>query len=91
MYKDDSSVELGALEKFDLLDLRSFLKDVITNAALNWKAKRIVTDVPNTAASNGVGQVVSIGVDSGAGATVWSVDLCDDYPTAPSPASRAGR
>ena len=33
---------------------------------------------------------VTVGVDSGAGVTVWPKDLCKDYPTLPTEASRAG-
>ena len=33
---------------------------------------------------------VRIGVDSGAGVTVWPKDLCDDYPIRATPESRAG-
>ena len=33
---------------------------------------------------------VRIGVDSGAGVTVWPSGLCDDYPTIATPESRAG-
>ena len=35
-------------------------------------------------------RIVKIGVDSGAGVTVWPKDLCDDYPLKATPESRAG-
>ena len=35
-------------------------------------------------------RVVRIGVDSGAGVTVWPVEVCDDWPTVQTDASRKG-
>ena len=37
-----------------------------------------------------VERVVRIGVDSGAGVSVWPRDLCKDYPTKPTEASKQG-
>ena len=69
-------------------DLTAILREAVIKALAEWEIQKLTKTAPTATAA---GEIVSIGVDSCAGTTVWPNELCDDTPTEASPSSRAGR